>query len=117
MRNVAIIFMRELKGYFATPLALVFIVVFLATTGAFAFYVGNFFGRGRADLAAFFVYHPWLYLLLVPAISMRLWAEEAVCSVVSRCASNGVGEFQVTVSTVKLSDQFITANLDPKKSF
>jgi len=76
MRNTAIIFKRELKAYFATPLAFVFIVIFLAITGAFAFYVGNFFDRGRADLHAFFVYHPWLYLLLVPAIAMRLWAEE-----------------------------------------
>ena len=76
MRNTAIIFKRELKAYFATPLAFVFIVIFLAVTGAFAFYVGNFFDRGRADLHAFFVYHPWLYLLLVPAIAMRLWAEE-----------------------------------------
>jgi len=76
MRNTAIIFKRELRAYFSTPLAFVFIVIFLAVTGAFAFYVGNFFDRGRADLHAFFVYHPWLYLLLVPAIAMRLWAEE-----------------------------------------
>ncbi len=76
MRNIAIIAKREFKGYFATPLALVFIVIFLALTGAFAFYVGNFFGRGYADLSPFFAYHPWLFLLLVPAIGMRLWAEE-----------------------------------------
>ncbi len=76
MRNVAVVARRELLGYFATPLALVFIVIFLALTGAFAFYVGGFFNRGRADLDAFFVYHPWLFLLLVPAIAMRLWAEE-----------------------------------------
>ncbi len=76
MRNVWIIAKREFKGYFATPLALVFIVIFLALTGAFAFYVGGFFDRGQADLTAFFGYHPWLFLLLVPAIGMRLWAEE-----------------------------------------
>jgi ABC-2 type transport system permease protein len=63
-------------GYFATPVAYVFIVIFLALTGALAFYVGGFFTRGQASLEAFFFYHPWLYLLLVPAISMRLWAEE-----------------------------------------
>ncbi|MDA0997813.1 MAG: ABC transporter permease subunit [Proteobacteria bacterium] len=76
MRNMLIIARREFLGYFATPLALVFIVIFLALTGAFAFYVGGFFTRGYADLTSFFAYHPWLFLLLVPAIGMRLWAEE-----------------------------------------
>lgn len=76
MGNIGIVARREFKGYFATPLALVFIVIFLALTGAFAFYVGGFFSRGVADLSAFFGYHPWLFLLLVPAIGMRLWAEE-----------------------------------------
>lgn len=76
MRNVRIIVRREFAGYFATPLAYVFTVIFLALSGAFAFYIGRFFERGQADLVAFFSYHPWLYLLLVPAISMRLWAEE-----------------------------------------
>ncbi len=76
MRNIWILARREFRAYFATPLALVFIVIFLALTGAFAFYVGGFFSRGTADLTAFFGYHPWLYLLLVPAIGMRLWAEE-----------------------------------------
>ena len=76
MRNIRVIAGRELAGYFITPLALVFIVIFLAVTGAFAFYVGGFFERGQADLDAFFAYHPWLYLLFVPAVSMRLWAEE-----------------------------------------
>ena len=76
MRNTLIIAKRELTSYFATPVAYVFIVIFLAFTGALAFYVGGFFDRGRADLVSFFFYHTWLYLLLIPAISMRLWAEE-----------------------------------------
>ena len=76
MRNIWIIAKRELAGYFATPLALVFIVIFLALTGAFTFFLGNFFARGQADLQAFFQFHPWLYLILVPAVAMRLWAEE-----------------------------------------
>ncbi|HEX5999625.1 MAG TPA: ABC transporter permease subunit [Hyphomicrobiaceae bacterium] len=67
---------REFLSYFATPIATVFLVIFVALTGAFAFYFGNFFGRGQADLSTFFLYHPWIYLLLVPAIGMRLWAEE-----------------------------------------
>lgn len=67
---------RELSGYFATPLAYVFIVVFLVASGLFTFYIGQFFRVGRADLTSFFAFHPWLYLFLIPAISMRLWAEE-----------------------------------------
>lgn len=76
LRTTAIIAKREFAAYFATPLASVFLIVFVALTGAFAFYVGNFFDRGQADLYSFFAYHPWLYLLLVPAVAMRLWAEE-----------------------------------------
>ncbi len=67
---------RELAGYFATPVAYVFIVIFLVMTSVFTFYLGGFFQRGIADLEPFFRFHPWLYLFLVPAISMRLWAEE-----------------------------------------
>jgi ABC-2 type transport system permease protein len=67
---------RELNGYFATPVAYVFLIIFLVMTGIFTFYLGNFYERGYADLDPFFRFHPWLYLFLVPAISMRLWAEE-----------------------------------------
>lgn len=76
LENSWIICKRELRAYFATPVALVFLTVFVALTGALTFYVGNFFERGQADLFPFFAYHPWLYLLLVPAVAMRLWAEE-----------------------------------------
>jgi ABC-2 type transport system permease protein len=76
LTNVWIIAKREFKGYFATPLAAVFLTIFVAMTGAFAFYIGGFFERGQADLYPFFAYHPWLYLFLVPAVAMRLWAEE-----------------------------------------
>lgn len=67
---------REFASYFATPLAAVFLVIFLALSGAFTFYLGGFFEAGQADLQAFFRFHPWLYLLLAPAVAMRLWAEE-----------------------------------------
>ncbi|MDA0306856.1 MAG: heme exporter protein CcmB [Proteobacteria bacterium] len=76
MRNITVIAKREFKGYFTSPLAYIFIVIFVALTGAFAFYIGRFFTREQADLVSFFTYHPWIYLMLVPAISMRLWAEE-----------------------------------------
>ena len=76
MRTLGIITWRELGGYFSTPLAYVFLVIFLAGAGAVTFYMGNFFSRGQADLLAFFGFHPWLFLVLIPAVGMRLWAEE-----------------------------------------
>ena len=76
MSIVKALFRRELKSYFATPVAYVFIVIFLVLMGTFTFYLGGFYERGQADLRPFFNFHPWLYLFLVPALSMRLWAEE-----------------------------------------
>jgi ABC-2 type transport system permease protein len=76
LRNVSSVFKREFTAYFTTPVAYVFLIVFLALAGALTFYIGNFFDRNQADLEAFFTFHPWLYLFLIPAISMRLWAEE-----------------------------------------
>jgi ABC-2 type transport system permease protein len=76
IHNTLTICRRELGGYFATPLACVFIVIFLVLAGVLTFFVGNFFERGQADLQSFFTFHPWLYLVLIPAVSMRLWAEE-----------------------------------------
>ena len=76
MRNIWIIGRRELAAYFATPVAFVFIAIFVALTGALTFYIGRFFDRDQATLDTFFAYHPFLYLALVPAVSMRLWAEE-----------------------------------------
>lgn len=78
MARTAAVLKRELAGYFVTPVAYVFIVIFLFVTGMFTFSgsLGNFFERGQADLGPFFVFLPWLYLFLIPAVSMRLWAEE-----------------------------------------
>jgi ABC-2 type transport system permease protein len=76
MRNTFIVARRELAAYFATPVASVFIVIFLVLQGALTFNLGQFFSRGQADLNPFFTFVPWVFLLLVPAITMRLWAEE-----------------------------------------
>ncbi|HYD70600.1 ABC transporter permease subunit [Azospirillum sp.] len=76
MTGTIAIFRRELAGYFATPVAYVFIVGFLLLAGIFTFYVGGLFERGQADLKPFFMFHPWLYVVLMPAVAMRLWAEE-----------------------------------------
>src|SRR5438309_5446876 len=74
--NIKAIMKRELGGYFTSPVAYVFLVIFLLLTGFFTFTVGNFFERGEASLVSFFTWHPWLYLFLVPAAGMRLWSEE-----------------------------------------
>ncbi len=76
MSQLSVIFKRELGSYFATPLAYVFILIFLVLSGVFTFYLGGFYERGQADLVPFFSFHTWLYLFLIPAIAMRLWAEE-----------------------------------------
>lgn len=76
MNNILAVTRRELYAYFATPLAYVFLAIFLVLTAVFTFYIGNFFERRQADLLPFFAFHPWLYLFLMPALAMRLWAEE-----------------------------------------
>jgi ABC-2 type transport system permease protein len=76
MSKTLVVLRRELRSYFATPLAYVFIVIFLVLAAVFTFQVGGLLERGQADLQPFFRWHPWLYLVLIPAISMRLWAEE-----------------------------------------
>ena len=76
MSALKVIFGRELASYFATPVAYIFIVIFLMLSGVFTFYIGQFFDRGQADLSAFFNFVPWLYLVLIPAVAMRLWSEE-----------------------------------------
>ena len=76
MRNILIITRRELAAYFSTPLAYVFIVAFLVSAGSIPFFMGRFLERGQADLQPFFSFHPWLFLVLIPAVGMRLWAEE-----------------------------------------
>lgn len=77
MSPVMAVVRRELRSYFVTPVAYVFLVIFLVMSGILTFYAGDFYERRQADLQPFFVMHPWLYLVLVPAVSMRMWAEEA----------------------------------------
>ncbi|HEY2124506.1 MAG TPA: ABC transporter permease [Chthoniobacterales bacterium] len=76
LRHIWTIAKREVAGFFASPVAYVFIVIFLLLSGFFTFMVGGFFERGQANLLAFFAWHPWLYLFLVPAVGMRMWSEE-----------------------------------------
>ena len=76
MRTIISIIKREMSGYFGSPVAYVFIVIFLILCGFFTFQFGDFYNSNDASLRAFFVWHPWLYLFLIPAVAMRMWAEE-----------------------------------------
>jgi ABC-2 type transport system permease protein len=97
MRNTLIVARRELGGYFATPVAVVFIVIFLALQGALTFNLGNFFARDQADLVPFFNFIPWVFLLLVPAITMRLWAEERRLGTIELLLTLPVAQWQAVL--------------------
>lgn len=86
------VFKREFSGYFATPVAYVFIVIFLLLTGWMTFQEGRFLDRGQADLLGFFTFHPWLYLFLIPALAMRLWAEERKSGTIELLMTLPVGQ-------------------------
>lgn len=98
MDQIISIFRREFSGYFSTPIAYVFIVIFLFMNGVFTFFMGDLFARGQADLEPFFTWHPWLYLFLVPALSMRLWAEERRSGTVEVLMTLPVSVWQVVVA-------------------
>ncbi|PWS36249.1 ABC transporter permease [Falsiroseomonas bella] len=97
MGGVLTVFRRELAGYFATPVAYVFIVIFLVLAGALTFTIGNFFTRGQADLQPFFTFVPWLFLFLVPALTMRLWAEERRLGTIELLLTLPIAQWQAVV--------------------
>jgi ABC-2 type transport system permease protein len=97
MRNTLIIFRREFASYFATPLALVFIVIFLVFALALTFFFGRFYESNQADLSSFFYFHPWLYLFLMPALSMRLWAEERKSGTIELLMTLPIAPWQAVV--------------------
>ncbi len=97
MSKFGAIFRREVAAYFATPVAYVFGVIFLFLTGIFTFYMGDLYGRGQADLDPFFTWHPWLYLFLIPALAMRLWAEERRSGTIELLMTLPVSVWQVVL--------------------
>lgn len=111
MKNVLAIFKRELYGYFATPVAYVFIVIFLFLAGLFTFYIGGFYERNQADLLAFFSFHPMLYLFLIPAISMRLWSEERKSGTIELILTLPVSTTQAVVGKFLAAWAFATIAL------
>ena len=111
MREIRAIAKRELSAYFTSPVAYVFLVIFLLMTGFFTFTAGNFFERGEASLAAFFGWHPWVYLVLVPAVGMRLWAEERRSGTLELLLTMPVAPWQVIVAKFLASWIFLAAAL------
>lgn len=101
--HVKAIFKREMSGYFDSPIAYVFIAIFLLIIGFFTFYISRFFEMGQADLRAFFEWHPWVYMFLVPAAAMRLWSEERRMGTIELMLT-----FPVTVTEVILG-KFLAA--------
>ena len=111
MKPLVTLYQRELRSYFATPVAYVFIVIFLLLSGAFTFYLGGFFERGQADLEPFFAYHPWLYLFLVPAVAMRLWADERKSGSIELLLTLPITMWQAVVAKFLAAWSFIAVAL------
>ncbi len=98
MSKLSILFKREFASFFATPVAFVFITIFLILSAVFTFFIGGFYERGQADLLPFFNFHPWLYLFLVPAIAMRSWAEERKSGTIELLMTLPVSSFQTMLA-------------------
>ena len=111
MSVITTIAKRELVAYFTSPVAYVFLVIFLLLTGFFTFTVGNFFERGEASLVSFFTWHPWLYLFLVPAVGMRLWAEERRSGTMELLLTMPVATWQAIVAKFLASWAFLALAL------
>ena len=111
MRAIWTIMKRELGSYFSSPVAYVFLVIFLLLTGFFTFTAGNFFERGEASLSAFFGWHPWVYLVLVPAVGMRLWAEERRSGTLELLLTMPVAPWQAIVAKFLASWAFLAVAL------
>jgi ABC-2 type transport system permease protein len=111
MRAVWTIAKRELVAYFTSPVAYVFLVIFLLLTGFFTFTAGSFFERGEASLAAFFGWHPWLFLVLVPAVGMRVWAEERRSGTLELLLTMPIAPWQAIVAKFLASWAFLAVAL------
>src|SRR5262245_23219712 len=109
--NIKAIMKRELGSYFSSPIAYVFLVIFLLLAGFFTFTIGNFFERGEASLVSFFTWHPWLYLFLVPAVGMRLWSEERRLGTIELLLTMPVTTWQAIVGKFLASWLFLALAL------
>ena len=111
MKNILSVFKREINGYFNTPIAYVFIVIFLFLQAIFTFQIFKFYQAGQADLSAVFGIHPWLFLFLIPAISMRLWAEERKSGTIELLMTLPISVFEAVVGKYLAAWAFIAVAL------
>lgn len=111
IRPIWIIIRRELASTFTSPVAYVFLVIFLLLNGFFTFTAGGFFERGEASLASFFMWHPWLYLVLVPAVGMRVWAEERRAGTLELLLTMPIDAWQAIVAKFLASWIFLAVGL------
>jgi ABC-2 type transport system permease protein len=111
MKAVWTIAKRELVAYFTSPVAYIFLVIFLLLTGFFTFTAGSFFERGEASLAAFFGWHPWLFLVLVPAVGMRVWAEERRSGTIELLLTLPIAPWQAILAKFLASWAFLAVAL------
>ena len=111
MKAVWTIAKRELVAYFTSPVAYIFLVIFLLLTGFFTFTAGSFFERGEASLAAFFGWHPWLFLVLVPAVGMRVWAEERRSGTIELLLTMPIAPWQAILAKFLASWAFLAVAL------
>ena len=111
MRPIWIIVRRELASTFTSPVAYVFLVIFLLLNGFFTFTAGAFFERGESSLASFFMWHPWLYLVLVPAVGMRVWAEERRAGTLELLLTMPIGAWQAIIAKFLASWIFLAVAL------
>src|SRR6187455_2462113 len=111
LAHIKTIAKRELAGYFASPVPYVFVVIFLLMVGFFTFMAGGFFERGEASLISFFLWHPWLYLFLVPAVGMRLWSEERRLGTIELLLTMPITPWQAIVGKFLASWMFLALAL------
>ena len=111
MQQVTPIFKREFFGYFRSPVAYVFLVVFLMSTVGLAFFVGRFFDNGQASLESFFAFHPWIFLFLIPAVGMRLWSEEKRTGTIELLFTLPVTAFEAVIGKYLAAWAFLCAGI------
>ncbi len=111
MRNIKAIFRREFNSYLHSPIIYVFLIFFLILNGVFTFKIGGFYNAGQADMRLFFMWHPWIYLFLIPAVSMRLWAEERKSGSIELLFTLPVGMFEAMLGKFLAAWLFTTIAL------
>ena len=111
MKNVSAIFKKELRSYFASPVGFVFIIFYILVSNAFFFFVQDFFRQGQVSMRGYFAALPWIFLFFVPAITMRLWAEEKKMGTLELLLTMPLKEWEVVSGKFLASFAFLAVAL------